>query len=100
MRRHGRACPGRPRLGARAEDDVDGRDKPGHDDGTEPLLRSAQATKQSSDAGNKFTRRKKFFIIFVDRKFTTSFARLFTNVFEVTGVKPAMTCLYRACNAD
>jgi hypothetical protein len=57
---------------------VDGRDKPGHDDETLKI----------------------FFIIFVDAMFTTSFERLFTNIFDVTGANPAISCVYRACNAD
>jgi hypothetical protein len=30
--RHARACPGHPRLFLRCNQDVDGRDKPGHDE--------------------------------------------------------------------
>jgi hypothetical protein len=43
---------------------------------------------------------QQFFIIFVDAIFTNLFERLFTKVFNVTGAKPANSCLYRACNAD
>ncbi len=41
-----------------------------------------------------------FFITFVDRIFTTLFECPFTKVFDVTGASPAMSCLYRAGNAD
>jgi hypothetical protein len=40
------------------------------------------------------------FIIFVDAIFTTLFEPPFTNVFDVTGAKPAIACLCRAGNAD
>jgi hypothetical protein len=43
---------------------------------------------------------KIFFIIFVDRIFTTLFERLFTKVFDVTGANSAFSDLYRARNAD
>jgi hypothetical protein len=43
---------------------------------------------------------KNFFIIFVDRIFTTLFERLFTNIFYVTTANAAISWLYRACNAD
>jgi hypothetical protein len=43
---------------------------------------------------------KFFFIIFVDRIFTTLFERLFTKVFDVTGAMCGNPCVYRACNAD
>jgi hypothetical protein len=52
---------------------VDGRDEPGHDDGT-----------------------RIFFIIFVDTIFTTLFERPFTNVFDVTAQTPAPACVYPA----
>jgi hypothetical protein len=41
-----------------------------------------------------------FFIIFVDRIFTTLFVRLFTKVFGGSGANPMIHCLYRAGNAD
>ena len=44
--------------------------------------------------------RKVFFIIFVDRIFTTFIARPFTNAFDVTSANAAISCVYRACNAD
>jgi hypothetical protein len=40
------------------------------------------------------------FIIFVDRMFTTLFEWPFTNVFDVIGQSPAISCLCRAGNAD
>jgi hypothetical protein len=43
---------------------------------------------------------KNFFINFVDRIFTTLFERPFTNVFDVTEANAAISCVYRACNAD
>jgi hypothetical protein len=66
---------------------VDGRDEPGHDDGTR------------SDAGET-SRRRNFFIIFVDGIFTTLFECLFTNVFDVTAQTQVIPCVYRGCNAD
>jgi hypothetical protein len=36
--RHARACPGHPRLTALMGEDVDGRDKPGHDEETPRLI--------------------------------------------------------------
>jgi hypothetical protein len=41
-----------------------------------------------------------FFIIFVDRIFTTLFERLFTNAFDVIGANPQNCCVCRAGNAD
>jgi len=41
-----------------------------------------------------------FFIIFIDRIFTTLIQRLFTNAFDVTAQTAAFSCLYRARNAD
>jgi hypothetical protein len=35
--RHGRACPGHPRLGRKIKKDVDARDKPGHDELSYPV---------------------------------------------------------------
>jgi hypothetical protein len=43
---------------------------------------------------------KNFFIISVDRIFTTLLQRLFTNAFDVTTQTAAFACMYRACNAD
>ncbi len=43
---------------------------------------------------------KIFFIIFVDRIFTTLFECPFTNVFIVTARAQAIPCVYRECNAD
>jgi hypothetical protein len=40
------------------------------------------------------------FIIFVDRIFTTLVQRLFTNAFDVLTQSAAISCVYRACNAD
>jgi hypothetical protein len=40
------------------------------------------------------------FIIFVDAIFTTLFEQPFTNVLDVTGAKPAISCLCRAGNAN
>jgi hypothetical protein len=42
----------------------------------------------------------KFFIIFVDVMFTTSFERLFTKLFDAVCAKSTKPCLYRGCNAD
>jgi hypothetical protein len=61
---------------------------PGHDDG------ALVVTRAKNRAGGKF------FIIFVDRIFTTLIARLFTKVFDVTARRQAIPCVYRACNAD
>jgi hypothetical protein len=60
---------------------VDGRDTPGHDEGTvrPPTI---------------------FFIIFVDAIFTNLFERLFTKAFDVTRANPWISCLCRTCNAD
>jgi hypothetical protein len=69
-------------------EDVDGRGKPGHDDGTVA----------ARGEGKRAT--KNFFINFVDRIFTTLFERPFTNVFDVTEANAAISCVYRACNAD
>jgi hypothetical protein len=44
--------------------------------------------------------RKKFFIISVDAIFTTLFEWLFTNVFDVIARIRAISCVYRARNAD
>ncbi|HEX9359927.1 MAG TPA: hypothetical protein VF922_00070 [Bradyrhizobium sp.] len=66
---------------------MDGRDQPGYDDETR------------SDAGET-SRRRKIFIIFVDRIFTTLFECPFTNVFIVTARAQAIPCVYRKCNAD
>jgi len=44
--------------------------------------------------------RTDFFIVFVDRMFTTSFERLFTKLFDAVCANTANSCLYRACNAD
>jgi hypothetical protein len=41
-----------------------------------------------------------FFITFVHAIFTTSFVCLFTNVFDVIARSPAISCVYRMCNAD
>jgi hypothetical protein len=76
-------------YGVRVREDVDGRDKPGHDDET-----------RYSCGGTNPRAAKNFFIIFVDRIFTTLFERLFTNVFDVTSINSGITCVYRACNAD
>jgi hypothetical protein len=63
------------------------------------LSRSGTGTRQCG--GEQFCMpQTNFFIMFVDRIFTTSFERLFTKVFDVTGANPAISCLYRACNAD
>ena len=43
---------------------------------------------------------KNSFIIFVDRIFTTSIEPLFTNVFDAIAPIAAISCLYRAGNAD
>jgi hypothetical protein len=72
---------------------VDGRDKPGHNDGT---AASAVVTRRTKYAHLP----KFFFIIFVDAIFTTLFERLFTNVFDVTSANAAISWLCRACNAD
>src|ERR687887_96029 len=37
-RRHGRACPGHPRLSTERKQDVDARGKPGHDEEKEPAM--------------------------------------------------------------
>jgi hypothetical protein len=50
--------------------------------------------------GEKSARGEKFFIIFVDRIFTTLFECPFTNVFDGTGTSSAIACLYLARNAD
>jgi hypothetical protein len=71
---------------------VDGRDKPGHDDGTD-----AASCRESSLL---CLTAKNFFIIFVDAIFTTLFECPFTNVFDVTNANAAIPCLYRACKAD
>ena len=42
FRRHGRACPGHPRLDCRPKD-VDARDKPAHDGGETDLTLSGNA---------------------------------------------------------
>ena len=66
-------------------------DKPGHD-GVFISHRSH---------GSVVTRaRVKFFIIFVDGIFTTSFQRLFTKAFDVILQSAAIACVYRAGNAD
>jgi hypothetical protein len=44
----------------------------------------------------KLNRSKTFFIIFVDAIFTTLFARLFTNAFDVMARPQAPACLYPA----
>jgi hypothetical protein len=44
--------------------------------------------------------RKSSFIIFVDRIFTSSIGRAFTNACDATREKPAIACVWRACNAD
>jgi hypothetical protein len=41
-----------------------------------------------------------FFIIFVDRMFTTFIERPFTNASGAITETLAMSCLSRACNAD
>jgi hypothetical protein len=43
--------------------------------------------------------RKIFFIIFVDRIFTTLFEPPFTNAFDAAAPIAAISCLYRAGNA-
>jgi hypothetical protein len=43
---------------------------------------------------------KSLFVIFVDRIFTNSFGRVFTNVFDVIAQTPAISWLYPACNAN
>ena len=43
---------------------------------------------------------KILFIIFVDAIFTTLFERLFTKLFDVISQTAAISCLYRARNAD
>ena len=48
----------------------------------------------------KIASAKIFFIIFVDRIFTTLFECPFTNAFDVIGPKRAGACVYRAGNAD
>jgi hypothetical protein len=44
--------------------------------------------------------RERVFIIFVDRIFTTSLQRPFTNVFDVMAQNATIACVYRAGNAD
>jgi len=44
--------------------------------------------------------KKIFFIIFVDRIFTTLLEWLFTKLFDVTARTTAISCVYRPCNAD
>src|SRR5947209_1467044 len=44
IRRHGRACPGHPRLPCRRAKDVDARDKPGHDDNNSQQHRHQPST--------------------------------------------------------
>ena len=61
---------------------------PGHDDG------ALVVTRAKNRAGGKF------FIIFVDRIFTTLFERLFTNVFDRTARTQVISCVYPGCNAD
>jgi hypothetical protein len=77
------------------------------------LLRGARhrarirATRWLNDAAHPVMMRhrkrappKNFFIISVDRIFTTLFQRLFTNAFDVTAQTAAFACVYRACHAD
>ena len=71
---------------------MDGRDEPGHDDGTD-----AASCRESSAL---CLTAKNFFIIFVDAIFTILFERLFTNVFDVIAQTPANPCLYPMGNAD
>jgi hypothetical protein len=63
---------------------VDGRDEPGHDDGTSQILRN----------------QKKFFIIFVDAIFTSLIERLFTNSFDGGCEAPANACVYPLRTSD
>ena len=44
--------------------------------------------------------REIFFLVFVDRIFTTLDERLFTKLFDVTRAKRTIACVYFACNAD
>lgn len=44
--------------------------------------------------------RKIFFLVFVDRIFTTLDERLFTKLFDVTRAMRTIACVYFACNAD
>jgi hypothetical protein len=44
--------------------------------------------------------RSRRFIIFIDRMFTTSLQRLFTNAFDVSAQIAVISCVYRARNAD
>ena len=48
--------------------------------------------------GNR--RCKTFFIIFVDRIFTTFIQPPFTNALDVTTQTHALSCVMRVCNAD
>jgi hypothetical protein len=47
-----------------------------------------------------FPTRNFFFIIFLDAIFTTSFERLFTNVFDMAGAIRADCCVCRASHAN
>jgi hypothetical protein len=62
--------------------------------------RRIEASVPSWEYRNPQSGRHFFFIIFVDRIFTTLFERLFTKVFDVTGANSAFSDLYRARNAD
>jgi len=46
------------------------------------------------------SRRKTFFIIFVDAIFTTLLLSPFTNTFDVIRANAAIPCVYRTCHAD
>jgi hypothetical protein len=72
-----------------------------------PALRSSEGRCTASGTrGNCFTPSRDegdkpiFFIIFVDRIFTSLFERPFTKVFEVIAQSTTIPCLYRACHAD
>jgi hypothetical protein len=64
--------PGIHVLLRRRKKDVDGRDQPGHDDGT----------------GKKI-----FFIIFIDAMFTILFEPPFTNSFDAARETPSASCV-------
>ena len=62
--------------------------------GTSPAM-----TKRVCYRGSVITQPRRF-IIFVDRIFTTSLQRAFTNIFDASALITAFPCVYRARNAD
>jgi hypothetical protein len=75
-----------------APEDVDGRDKPGHDE--RPAVPSRRFPIRTGTCG------KDLFIISVDRIFTVLMEPPFTNVFDRNTLNARIACVCHARNAD